>query len=241
MRVRFAKLRWTSHRDLARMWERAVRRVGLPLAYTEGFSPRPRISFGLALPTGHESVAEYLDLELAQPAADRDGLVALLGSALPDGIDILAAGPVEAGTGSLQEEVTACSWQVEVVGLDRLGAVALVEAALAANTLTVARERKGRRVADNIRPSLRSLTVLEEAPRRLDQTCQFNQFNAVLCAELLTQPRGVRPLELVRALGPELELGWARRTHQWIERDDTRREPLPLGPPDAPRAYERVS
>src|SRR5205814_9079184 len=70
MRVRFrfaklGKIRWTSHRDVARMWERAFRRVGLPLAYTQGFSPRPKVSFGLALPTGHESVAEYLDLELA--------------------------------------------------------------------------------------------------------------------------------------------------------------------------------
>ena len=68
VRVRFTKLgkvRWTSHRDVARMWERALRRAELPVAYTEGFTPRPKVSFGLALPTGHESVAEYLDLELA--------------------------------------------------------------------------------------------------------------------------------------------------------------------------------
>src|SRR5207248_4594902 len=68
VRLRFTKtgkIRWTSHRDVARMWERAFRRVRLPLAYTQGFSPRPKVSFGLALPTGHESVAEYLDLELA--------------------------------------------------------------------------------------------------------------------------------------------------------------------------------
>ena len=62
VRIRFAKLgkiRWTSHRDVARMWERAFRRVQLPVAYSAGFSPRPRVSFGLALPTGYESVAEY--------------------------------------------------------------------------------------------------------------------------------------------------------------------------------------
>ena len=53
LRVRFQKLgkvRWTSHRDVARMWERACRRVQLPLAWTAGFSPRPKLSFGLALP-----------------------------------------------------------------------------------------------------------------------------------------------------------------------------------------------
>jgi radical SAM-linked protein len=65
VRLRFAKVgkvRWTSHRDVARMWERALRRIRLPLAYTQGFSPRPKVSFGLALSTGHESVAEYLDI-----------------------------------------------------------------------------------------------------------------------------------------------------------------------------------
>ena len=63
LRVRFVKLgrvRFTSHRDVARMWERAVRRIGLPVARTEGFSPRPKLAFGLALSTGHESLAEYL-------------------------------------------------------------------------------------------------------------------------------------------------------------------------------------
>src|SRR5438067_4554565 len=90
LRVRFSKLgkiRWTSHRDVARMWERAFRRTALPLAYTQGFSPRPRVSFGLALPTGHESVAEYLDLELAVGAElDEVGvstLPARLSPALP--------------------------------------------------------------------------------------------------------------------------------------------------------------
>ena len=67
LRVRFAKhgkVRFTSHRDVARVWERALRRVALPVAYSEGFSPRPRLSFGLALPTGCASVGEYLDIEL---------------------------------------------------------------------------------------------------------------------------------------------------------------------------------
>ena len=58
VRLRYAKVgkvRWTSHRDAARIWERALRRAGLAVAYTEGFSPRPRLHFGLALPTGYES------------------------------------------------------------------------------------------------------------------------------------------------------------------------------------------
>ncbi|HSS10650.1 MAG TPA: TIGR03936 family radical SAM-associated protein, partial [Acidimicrobiales bacterium] len=118
VRIRFAKLgkiRWTSHRDIARMWERAFRRVGLPLAYTNGFSPRPKVSFGLALPTGHESVAEYLDLELAGGAPlDVTSLPAELSGALPLGVDALAAAVIDDRAPSLQEEVTSCTWSLVV-------------------------------------------------------------------------------------------------------------------------------
>ena len=65
LRLRFTKagkIRFTSHRDVARMWERALRRSGLPVAYSQGFAPHPLLSFGLALPTGCESTAEYLDV-----------------------------------------------------------------------------------------------------------------------------------------------------------------------------------
>ena len=68
-RVRFrfsktGKVRFTSHRDVARMWERALRRSRLPVALSQGFSPPPLLSFGLALPTGCESRGEYLDARL---------------------------------------------------------------------------------------------------------------------------------------------------------------------------------
>jgi radical SAM-linked protein len=94
LRVRATKLgkvRFTSHRDAARMWERALRRAGLPVAFTEGFTPRPKISFGLALPTGAESIAEYVDIEIRNDAADVDPepLPERLSAALPNGFDVL--------------------------------------------------------------------------------------------------------------------------------------------------------
>ena len=67
LRFRFSKMgkvRFTSHRDVARMWERALRRSRLPVAYSQGFVPHPLVSFGLALPTGCESLGEYLDVRL---------------------------------------------------------------------------------------------------------------------------------------------------------------------------------
>ena len=68
LRVRYSKtgkVRFTSHRDVVRMWERALRRSGLSIAWSEGYSPRPLLSFGHALPTGAGSLAEYLDVSLA--------------------------------------------------------------------------------------------------------------------------------------------------------------------------------
>ena len=70
VRLRFAKhgkVRFISHRDVARAFERSFRMAELPLSFTQGFSPRPKVSFGLALSVGHESDAEYLDVELAEP------------------------------------------------------------------------------------------------------------------------------------------------------------------------------
>ena len=239
LRVRFSKkgkVRWTSHRDVARMWERALRRIRLPVAYSEGFSPRPRLSFGLALPTGYESVAEYLDVEMDERASGGSGdldvsrLPTLLGDALPDGVDVLAVAELEGRVPSLQHDVTSCSWELEIVGVSPDRAACLVERALGASQLLVTRERKGRQVTDDVRAAIISLDVLGD-----------RQAGTLLATELATQPRGVRPQELLQAVGPELEAGRACRTHQWIERDGARWEPLSLGATHAPHALERAS
>ena len=73
--TKLGKIRWISHRDVARALERALRVAQVPLAFTEGFTPRPRVSFGLALATGHESEAEYLDLVFTEEL-DTDALPA---------------------------------------------------------------------------------------------------------------------------------------------------------------------
>src|SRR4029453_10313522 len=119
VRIRFSKrgkVRFTSHRDVARIWERALRRAAVPIAYTEGFSPRPKLSFGLALSTGHEAEGEYLDVALREApdplAVER--LPALLGPALPAGIEVQAATALPPGADSLQQAVTSCTWHIEV-------------------------------------------------------------------------------------------------------------------------------
>src|SRR5690606_28651836 len=105
--TKVGKVRFTSHRDAARIWERALRKVQLPVAATAGFTPRPKISFGLALPTGAESIAEYVDIELREDvtAADLDiaTLPRRLSAALPVGFDVLVVAERDPGAGSLQE------------------------------------------------------------------------------------------------------------------------------------------
>ena len=122
VRLRFSKLgkvRWTSHRDVARMWERAFRRASVPVALSEGFSPRPKVSFGLALSTGHESLGEYLDVELVPGTIlDLDELPDRLTPALPVGLDVQAAVALDGRVTSLQQEVTSCSWRIDVPDVD---------------------------------------------------------------------------------------------------------------------------
>jgi radical SAM-linked protein len=234
VRFRFekrGKVRFTSHRDLARMWERALRRSGLPVAWSQGFSPRLLISFGLALPTGCESGAEYLDVHLPEPGAEAWGLggsddqvaAALcerLTSLLPEGVAVTAAALAGRG-GSLQQEVTSCSWELEVLGLAAGELAGRVERFLDAPSVLVQRERKGRMDVDDLRPAVRSLRLVGPAPSGPDGAP-----GSFLQAELATHPRGVRPAELMQGLGTELVLRRACRTQQWIERDGRRWEPL---------------
>jgi radical SAM-linked protein len=248
VRVRFVKLgkiRWTSHRDVARMWERAFRRVQLPVAYSAGFAPRPRVSFGLALPTGYESVAEYLDVELvAEPDLDVHTLPRPLSTALPLGVDVTAAELIAPGTPSLQEDVTTCTWRWAAAPKehhhppgegDLAGRAA---ALLAASSVVVTRTRKGEQVTDDIRAGVCKLQLL--GPAGPDPS-----HGTWVEAELACRPRALRPTEVTLALGPDLEERNVRRTHQWILRDGARREPLeaavPPGATDAPHAWERAS
>ena len=187
------------------------------VAYSQGFVPHPLVSFGLALPTGCESRGEYLDLRLEPSGPDEapvEELPAVLSALLPVGIEVEAAALVGEAEGSLQQEVASCDWELEVLGVPGEELQVRVEKMLAAPTVTVRRERKGRQTDDDIRPAIRTLTVTGP--------------NGHLRAELATHPRGVRPVDLVAALGTDAVSGRACRTHQWIERDGARFEPLPV-------------
>ncbi len=232
LRLRYTKLgkvRFLGHRDLARCLERALRRAEVPVARTGGFTPRAKVAFGLALPTGAESTAELLDLDLVEGLrADLAVLPEDLSAALPRGIDVVAAASAPPGDGSLQQAVTSSEWEVALRGADPLELSAGVERALAASTIQCTVERKGVQADADLRPALLSLAVLLPVV-----SGDAARLHMELASAAGTGGRTVRPSEVVSALWPHLGAGRVRRVAQWIERDGERREPLPLPPTTA--------
>lgn len=117
LRVRYAKrgrLRFTSSRDFQRALERALRRADVPMAFSAGFHPHPKISYANAASTGTASEAEYFELQVTE-RVDPESVRAALDEALPAGIDIVQV--VEAGPGALADRLEASDWLVEVSGI----------------------------------------------------------------------------------------------------------------------------
>ena len=118
LRVRYAKrgrLRFTSHRDFGRAFERAVRRAQVPIAFSSGYTPHPKISFAGAAPTGAASEAEYLEIGLTEER-DPDAVRAALDDALPPGIDVVEVVAARDGAGSLADRLEASEWVIELRG-----------------------------------------------------------------------------------------------------------------------------
>ena len=114
LRIRYAKrgrLRFTSHRDFSRAFERAIFRARVPMAYSSGFNPHPRISYAGAAPTGSASEAEYLEIGLAQ-VVDTATIHELLEESLPAGLDVLEV--VESPGGSLADRLQASRWRIDL-------------------------------------------------------------------------------------------------------------------------------
>lgn len=165
LRIRYAKrgrLRFASHRDLARTLERALRRASVPMAFSAGFSPHPKISYLGAAPTGAASEAEYVEIGLSvrcDPEAVRAGLDA----SLPDEVAILECVEAGEGTGSLADRIDTSVWRVELPGVEFKELRAAVDAFLASDVVTVAKRTKNGLKDIDARPSVASASAAEEA------------------------------------------------------------------------------
>lgn len=180
-------LRYASHLDRTRIWERAARRAGLPLVYSGGFHPRPRIQVAAALAVGFAADAEMVDMWLAEPA-EPQAVQEALGEALPEGLAVLRVEEVDPSEPALQARVWAAEYVVTVETEEPAEDVRrLVEGLLAAQSLP--RQRRGR--SYDLRPLVQRLWVEEERPQ------------AVVLGMVLAAQEGAtgRPEEVLDAAG----------------------------------------
>lgn len=191
--VRYAKrgrMRFASHRDIARAVERGVRRAGLPVAHSAGFSPHPKISYSGGAPTGAASEAEFLEISLTAEL-DPDVVRDRLGSSLPEGIDVIEVADLAAQAAPRLE---ASEWQVVLPGVAPDDAIGAVEAFLAAEHADVERlTSKGVRRLD-ARAGVVSLEVDRRATAEAPTGC------AILRMVVRHMAPAVRPEDILVAL-----------------------------------------
>ncbi|HEX6684488.1 MAG TPA: TIGR03936 family radical SAM-associated protein [Candidatus Limnocylindrales bacterium] len=204
VRVRYAKrgpLRFTSHRDFARAIERAIHRARVPIAYSQGFTPHPKISFSSAAPTGVASEAEYLELGLRE-RVEPDRLAKDLDEALSPGLDIVEV--VEAlTTDSLSDRLTASHWRVELPGVAVSAAAEAVAAFVAEQEVLVERLfKQGRRTFD-VRPAVHSITPVEGPDGSIGVPC------AILDLVVRQVTPSVRPDDVLSGLRAVADLDMA--------------------------------
>jgi radical SAM-linked protein len=158
LRITFAKqgvLKYSSHLDLMRVWARSLRRAAVPLVYSQGFNPRPKLQLAAALPLGHSAGHELLDVWLEAPVDPAD-LAAALAPVLPEGLHVRDVRPVKTYLPAAQTLVVAAEYRVTVEWDEPAPAVqARVDAALAAESLP--HRRRGKRY--DLRPLIDAIRL----------------------------------------------------------------------------------
>jgi radical SAM-linked protein len=160
LRITFTKvgpLRYTGHLDLHRLWERAARRAELPLAYSQGFHPQPKLTIAAALPLGFSSRCEVLDMRLEQDIA-LDGLRAKLQETLPTGIQVVSVERVDEKLPALQTLVASAEYQVTLTEpIEGADLKRRIDSVMASESII--RERRGKTY--DLRPLIEELESME--------------------------------------------------------------------------------
>src|SRR6188474_1685460 len=160
LRITFAKqgaLRYTGHLDLHKLWERTARRAALPLAYSQGFHPQPKIYIAAALPLGFSSRCEVMDMRL-ESDIPLDGLREKLQNTLPTGIQVLNVESADERVPALQTQVVSAEYEITLMGaIDASDLRRKVDSVLASESII--RERRGKTY--DLRPLIQELAILE--------------------------------------------------------------------------------
>lgn len=207
IRITFSKtnaMRYTGHLDLHRAWERTFRRAQLPLAYSQGFHPQPRLNLASALPLGITSDCELLDawLEIPQPI---DYVLAALVKAAPPGIKIFHIDEIINRLPALQTQVISAEYRIKLLDPvpdldDRLDRLILRN--------SIIRQRRGKDY--NLRPLIENVSLLPPD----DVGCQ--------CFHLRLSAREAatgRPEEVLAELNIPIEAAYIKRTAMILRRD----------------------
>ena len=187
--AKFGKLRFVSHHDEALIFERSMRRAGLPLAYSVGFTPHPKIAFGSGLPLGYGSQVELLDTELTEDLEPQE-VVDRLNGGLPTGFEILGASVRPQGQRSLGAVIEAADYEI-THGAPWLAAA--LERFMALDTYEISRPYKGAQRIDDLRPGVLAADAA---------TTKLRLRTAI-------KPRSTRPSDVLAALAglAEVPLG----------------------------------
>jgi radical SAM-linked protein len=160
IRITFVKqgaLRYTGHLDLHKLWERAARRAELPLAYSQGFHPQPKMNMAAALPLGFSSRCEVMDMRLEQEIP-LESLPARLNSTLPSGLQVVEVAQVDDRAPALQTQVLSAEYEVTLTEpIDRTELEQRIESMMGSEA--IARERRGKTY--DLRPLIEELRVVE--------------------------------------------------------------------------------
>ncbi len=198
-RITFTKqgaLRYTGHLDLHQLWERAMRRADLPLSYSQGFHPQPKISLASALPLGFSSRCEVLDARFNEDLPVEE-VAARLQASLPPDIQIVRVESVDEKLPALQTQVLSAAYQVQLTEpVDGLELRRRVEEVLQAKTIQ--RERRGKFY--DLRPLIEELEVAE------------GEKTSIRMKLAAREGATGRPEEVLNALGIEPETARVERT-----------------------------
>ncbi|MDK2821016.1 MAG: hypothetical protein PWP31_981 [Clostridia bacterium] len=194
------------HLEMLRLWQRAMRRANLPLAYSSGFNPHPRIAFGSALAVGIESLAEYMDVELTQEI-DIEIFRNKLQRELPEGLQLLLVCPIPTKSPALTYVINTAAYKT--IWLEKPNKDLLhnkIEKLLAQSSIEITRRGKSGIKKKDIRPGIFNLNISPELDLEMLLQC--------------SSTGSVRPEEVLKALDFDVPAKFIR-TGLFIKKDDS--------------------
>lgn len=198
LRVRFKRgeeIKFISHLDLIRVWQRVFRRAGVALAYSEGFNPHPRLSLAAPLALGVTGEAELMDVYTVQPLSNH-AFAAMVAPQLPAGLEIAQVYPMPLQAPTLQAQIRFAEYEVTVAARDIGGLKRDIDNLLAASSFPWQHQRDTGIKSYDLRPLIGGLWIVDESDGI-----------ATLSMKLRCDSSGAgRPEQVAKALGLDIPL-----------------------------------